>query len=312
MPIRHAMTFKPQRQQTVVFNRTYVVQQQNCKHAGGLGGIGWAFFGLSALGSIFSGLSSSGLFSRQTAITQQTANQQNSQEFANLKKVAKDFGYELINNGNDYTAYKPDKSALPITGDYTTVLNSLLKVNGEPEPEKTVTTPPEGKGGSEIITSKDTYGIKKEAGVSTLKIDKGYTWYNIATAKYDIPEGINPRNVALALAAANSDNTDSGAAMEQAKQGIYFKVGDTIKLPDSLTINNKTIKLKSEHEKANVNAENYNFASNAEFWSAKIEQVGDKWYVTKNGQIVGNAYATEQAAQEAKAQLENQQQQNLL
>ena len=310
--IRNAMTFNRRPVQNITINRYVNVQQPTVKHNSGMG-LAWAFFGLSAATSLFNGIS--GLFgSRQPSAAAPMATPQqpqNNTEFDNLKKVGKDFGYEVImNNEGNYTAYKPGEG-LPITGDYNTVLNMIMK---------TKQSEVDSDSDSDIDADTDTdpdnieldgqsglkeYGIDHDEGNTTLDIKKGYTWFNIVSAKYDIPSGVSAKDVALALAAANS-GAEGTEAMDLARQGVYFKVGDLVNLPDTLNVNGQEISLKSDHQNQTVTPQDYGFAK-ATHWSAKVTQVGDKWYVTENGQRIGNAYDNEADALAAKNALIAQQ-----
>ena len=303
MAIRHAMTFN--RQKPVVWNKTYVVNQQ-CNHNNNMSWVGWTIGGLSIFNTLFSGIT--GLITSSRAQQAQLAQQQtpqNNLEFENLKKVCKDFKYEVINNGDGtYTAYK--QGSLPITGDYKMVLNTLLTLNKkdsvdgdtdsdidiDTDTDSDMDTDLDGQGGLK------EYGIDHDEGNTTLDIKKGYTWFNIVSAKYDIPDGVSAKDVALALAAANS-GAEGADAMKLAHEGVFFKVGDHVDLPDSLTVNGQEISLKADHENQAVTPDNYSFVK-ATHWSAKVTQVGDKWYVTENDSRIGDAYDTEAAAIAAK------------
>ena len=307
--IRNVMTFKRQPVQNITINRYVNVQQPTVKHNSGMG-LAWAFFGVNALSTIFSGLSSAGIFGGKQTTPPQTTTPQDTQEFDNLKKVAKDFKYEVIQNPDGtYTAYKTDGSALPITGDYQTVLDSLMTVNKGTKTDPTNTTNTGNSGSEEVVNNDGKGGIKydvdPEYGNTTLDIKKGYTWYNIVSAKYDIPKGVSAKDVALALAAANS-GAEGTEAMDLARQGVYFKVGDLVNLPDTLNVNGKEISLKSDHQNQAVTPQDYGFVK-ATHWSAKVTQVGDKWYVRANGTRIGEPYNTEAEANAAKAELEAQQ-----
>ena len=306
MAIRNVMTFKRQPVQNVTINRYINVQQPTVKQNSGMG-LAWAFFGLNAATTLFNGIFD--IFGSGKAAGTLPAKQEppkDDTEFNNLKKVGKDFGYEVIKNSDgNFTAYKPGEG-LPITGDYKYVLEILLK-----NKKDTIDSDSDSDIDTDIDTDSDMdtdtdpevkvkgdlkeYGIDPAYGNKTLDIKNGYTWFNIVSAKYDIPDGVSAKDVALALAAANS-GAEGADAMKLAREGVFFKVGDVVTLPNDLTVNGQKISLKGDHENQAVTPDNYSFVK-ASHWSAKVTQVGDKWFVTENGTRIGEAFDSKAEAE---------------
>ncbi len=281
MAIRHAMTFTPRRQQTVVFNKTYVVNQPTVQKTGN-----GAFWG-GLIGGLLTGMGNMFLNNN----TRLNLNGQNPYAYLNEnmgKEPATETGKK---EPSVMTTTQPE-----IKTDEPETVTTPEAVTPSKETEET--DQPDGKGGIE-------YGIDHDPGSTTLDIKKGYTWFNIVSAKYDIPSGVSTKDVALALAAANS-GAQGTEAMNLAHQGVYFKVGDLVNLPEKLVVNGQEISLKGDHQTQAVTPDDYDYVK-ATHWSAKVTQVGDKWYVTENGVRRGEAYDTEADANAAKAQLEAQQ-----
>ena len=304
MAIRNVMTFKRQPVQNVTINRYINVQQPTVKQNSGMG-LAWAFFGLNAATTLFNGIFD--IFGSGKAAGTLPAKQEppkDDTEFNNLKKVGKDFGYEVIKNSDgNFTAYKPGEG-LPITGDYKYVLEILLKnkkdtidsdsdsdIDTDTDSDMDTDTDPEVKVKGDL----KEYGIDHDEGSTTLDIKKGYTWFNIVSAKYDIPEGVSTKDVALALAAANS-GAEGADAMKLAREGVFFKVGDLVDLPESLNVNGQEISLKADHENQAVTPDDYGFVK-ATHWSATVTQVGDKWFVTENDNRIGEAFDSKAEAE---------------
>lgn len=300
MAIRNVMTFKRQPVQNVTINRYINVQQPTVKQNSGMG-LAWAFFGLNAATTLFNGIFD--IFGSGKAAGTLPAKQEppkDDTEFNNLKKVGKDFGYEVIKNSDgNFTAYKPGEG-LPITGDYKYVLEILLKnkkdtIDSDSDSDIDTDSDMDTDTDPEVKGDLKEYGIDPAYGNKTLDIKNGYTWFNIVSAKYDIPDGVSAKDVALALAAANS-GAEGADAMKLAREGVFFKVGDVVTLPNDLTVNGQKISLKGDHENQAVTPDNYSFVK-ASHWSAKVTQVGDKWFVTENGTRIGEAFDSKAEAE---------------
>lgn len=148
-----------------------------------------------------------------------------------------------------------------------------------------------------------SFKINEIQGNKTYTIEKGDTWYEIAKAKYDVsslPAGVTLNDVALALAAANS-GAEGADALKMAKEGVFFKVGDNVELPDELTVNGQKISLNSNWATADVLSTDYGFVK-ATHWSIKVQQVGSKWQLLQNGNVIGT-FDSEEAAKARKTEL---------
>ena len=99
--------------------------------------------------------------------------------------------------------------------------------------------------------------------------------------------------MALKLAAANSGIEDPDQAYAAARKGLYFKVGDTIKLPDTLTVDGKTISRNSSV--TNAATQNYQFARNGTMVTSSTAGSKTTHTVYVNGELKGT-YDTEEAA----------------
>ena len=296
MPIRHAMSFRPSRPQPVVFNKTYVVQQQTHCHRSGNGAFWGGFLGgiLSGVGNFFvsnkTNLGGNNPYGYLNQLNNTPAKPDDTMN--NLKTLYSD--YTWIKEGDKYIGRKGDSE---VEGRTLDEVRANMKAPAAPEAAKTAEPKNEGLGGLEPAKVQNNYGIDKENGNTTFEIDQKYTWYGIVSAKYDIPEGVNPKEVAYALAAANS-GASGAEAMQIAKEGVHFGIGDIIDLPDTLEVGGKTISLKEGHENIAVTPQDYNTVA-SKHWTAKIQQVGDQYYVTKNGVRIGESYKTESEAQKA-------------
>ena len=141
-------------------------------------------------------------------------------------------------------------------------------------------SPPVSRGGQGTTdTSNKNYDIDKitEQSYTVRSFD---TWWAIVNERYEIPPGVDKNLVARHLAAANSGETDLTKALEMARKGITFKVGDSIKLPAELNIGGQTIKLKENSEAKARNP--YSFGHFQ--YTAQVSQAGEKWFVTQNGE----------------------------
>ncbi len=311
MSARHAMSF-PERQPPVIFNRTYVVNQPTYTRSKPSNGAFWG----GVLGGVFSGVCKYGLSSRNTQ-TMQTENpwsllNQNAgnapaapKENSDVKTLEKHYGskYTISQHNDQLIATPKDGSGVIIADNFNDMLAKLSKPEVSAKQQKeveelaaAVAQNTDGKGGVD-----DKYDIKEIPGNKTYTVQNGNTWYGIASAKYDLsnlPAGVTVKDVAYALAAANS-GAEGAEAMQLAKQGVYFKVGDVINLPDKLTVNGQEISLKSDYENADVLKQDYGFVK-ATNWAITVQQVGSKWALYKNGIQQGQAYDSKEAAEQAK------------
>lgn len=318
MPIRHAMSFSSRRPQIAVFNRTTVVNQQPCCRPTGNG----AFWG-GFLGGIFSGVGNMLMNTRSMNLGGQNPyaylNNNQGQEPAkpannDLKLLEKHFGdkYTISERNGEFLA-TPKDGGTPITGTFDEMLDKLSTPSSVGQRQQTAldelaetiaAQDPDGAGGVEDPNDgnkpADEYKITELPGNKTYTIQNGNTWYGIVSAKYDIPQGVNVKDVAYALAAANS-GAEGAEAMQKAKQGVYFKVGDNIQLPDKLTVNGQEISLKSDYENNAVAQQNYDFVK-ATNWAVTVTQVGSKWQLHKNGELQGT-YDSQAEAEAAKQSL---------
>jgi len=151
---------------------------------------------------------------------------------------------------------------------------------------------------SDAEGDKDKFRINTIKGGTTYEVKKGNTWYGIVTANYDTSNlsGSEIKELAYALAAANSGQEDPTAAMAAAKKGIYFKVGDNIKLPNTLQVGDKTIKLNETIKDAAT--QDYKFATGGTF-AVSVKSVGDKYQLVINGETQPKLYDTREAAKAA-------------
>ncbi len=313
MPIRHVMTFQSRRPQVAVFNRTTIINQPSCGRVGN--GAFWGGF----LGGLFSGIGNIFMSTRTLNLGGQNpyaylnnnlgqgqapAQAQNNKDLEVLQKFYGD-NYIIEQTSGKFYA-KPKNGGTIIEGnDFNEMLEKLSKPS-EPklEQQKKVeevaatkaAQKPEGAGGSDPA---DEYKITELPGNKTYKVQNGNTWYGIVTAKYDIPQGVNVKDVAYALAAANS-GAEGAEGMRLAKQGVYFKVGDNIQLPDKLIVNGQEISLKSDYENHDVAQQKYDFVK-ATNWAVTVTQVGSKWQLHKNDELQGtyNTKAEAESAQKA-------------
>ena len=147
--------------------------------------------------------------------------------------------------------------------------------------------------------------IEHVPGNTTYQIVEGNTWYNITSAKYDIPEGVDILDVARELAVHNSNIDDRAKALEiQKTEGIVFYPGQTIELPDEFVIDGKEITLKENP--AVPKHDNTNFKNGSKYTVARVTSVGDKWQVRVNG-ATKEIYDTQEKAEQAKAYFDENQ-----
>ncbi len=314
MPIRHAMSFSTRRPQVAVFNRTTVINQQtSCRQTGN--GAFWGGF----LGGLFSGVGNMLMNTRTVNLDGQNPyaylNNQGQEPAKTTNKdldiLNKHFGDKYIISERDGKFIAtPKGGGEPITGTFDEMLDKL-STPSKPSPrqqaaleelsETIAAQEPEGAGGLEDPNDgnkpADEYKITEIPGNKTYTVQNGNTWYGIVMAKYDIPQGVNIKDVAYALAAANS-GAEGAEAMQKAKQGVYFKVGDNIQLPDKLTVNGQEISLKSDYENSAVAQQKYGF-TNATNWAVTVTQVGSTWQLHKNGELQGT-YNSQAEAETAK------------
>ncbi len=304
MAIRHVMTFPQRRQQPMIFNKTYVVNQQ-CTHVkNGNGALWGGLLGglLLGVGNMFMNrsvdLGGQNPYAYLNNMGKEPAQPTKNNDLQILQKFYGD-NYIIEEREGKFYAMPKDGGAIIEGNDFNDMLDKLQN----PKPKPTGTT----DGTPETTTITDTgeeedgkgalkeYGIEPEYGNKTLDIKKGYTWFNIVSAKYDIPEGVSTKDVALALAAANS-GAEGADAMKLAREGVFFKVGDLVDLPESLNVNGQEISLKADHENQAVTPDDYGFVK-ATHWSATVTQVGDKWFVTENDNRIGEAFDSKAEAE---------------
>lgn len=319
MPIRHVMSFKQSRPQIAVFNRNITVNGgPSCRPTGngalGLGLLGGLLLGVAGMlgNKATTNLGGQNPYGYLNQQGQEPAPKVNN----DLNILNKHFGdkYIISERNGEYIA-TPKDGGEAIIGTFNDMLDKLStpsKVSKTQEEElaeieraKRESQDNEGAGGvgdGEDLgtTPADEYNIKEIQGNKTYTVQNGNTWYGIAMAKYDIPQGVNIKDVAYALAAANS-GAEGAEAMQKAKQGVYFKVGDIVELPDKLTVNGKEISLKSNFEDSAVAQQNYEFTK-ATNWAVTVTQVGSKWQLFKNGELQ-NTYDTKAEAETAQKSL---------
>lgn len=245
MAIRHAMTFN--RQKPVVWNKTYVVNQQ-CNHNNNMSWVGWTIGGLSIFNTLFSGIT--GLITSSRAQQAQLAQQQtpqNNLEFENLKKVCKDFKYEVINNGDGtYTAYK--QGELPIIGDYKTVLNTLFTLNKkdpvdvdtdsdtdiDTDTDSDMDPDLDGQGG---LKTESEYSIEEQRELVKVIKDGGLWHYAHYYADAEGKTDVNAITAAL------------NGQYEVVQENGYTT---HLELPKEITVNGKTYSLMPEAERPDM------------------------------------------------------------
>ena len=259
-----------------------------------------------------------------TTTTTPTSEQQKLQQ---LKDTFKDDGYEFSVEDNSWVAKAPDGTKITGTTaeDLTEKLTEAINAKNKEKKEttktnngttnanegddaantgKTEVSRPQGNQESDPTKNKNNYGIGKKTEENYI-VQSFDTWWAIVNERYEIPPGVDKNLVARHLAAANSGETDLTKALEMARKGITFKVGDSIKLPAELNIDGQTIKLKENSEAKARNP--YSFGHFQ--YTAKVSQAGEKWFVTQNGEGLKDSdgkvryFNTEHEANQYKEQL---------
>lgn len=245
------------------------------------------------LNSLFSLIGS--FFQPKNIPTTTTTPTPEEQKLQQLKDTFKDDGYEFSVEDNSWVAKAPDgtkitgTSAEDLTEKLTEAKNAEIrdkkKVVANPNneddsnSEEVKENKPEGTEETNPKGGRKKYDIGKitEQSYTVRSFD---TWWAIVNERYEIPPGVDKNLVARHLAAANSGETDLTKALEMARKGITFKVGDSIKLPAELNIGEQTIKLKENSEAKARNP--YSFGHFQ--YTAQVSQAGEKWFVTQNGE----------------------------
>lgn len=157
------------------------------------------------------------------------------------------------------------------------------------------------------LRKRDEYKVIEEPYENeTYKIEKYDTWYLIAGAKYNIPEGVSLQEVHTALQWANFDGTKEEFDIARKTTGILFYPGDIINLPKTLDVNGTEVSLFEDHENREINRKEYQFTL-SEYRTAKVRQVGSNFYVVVNGQLDSKLgpFPSEQAAHAKILELNN-------
>lgn len=153
----------------------------------------------------------------------------------------------------------------------------------------------------EVVTdpkdeNKDTYRIEKTTITdTTYTVKKGNTWWGIVSANYDTSNlsGKEIIELALRLAAANSGIENETDAYAAARKGIYFKVGDQVKLPPSLNVNGKAIARKDTP--GEVASQPYSMGSGGTMMASITANSQTSYNLYINGELKGT-YTSEAEA----------------
>ena len=273
---------------------------------------GFPFMGGMNFTDMFSGMFDFGKKSEDPDKTKSKNESTPQEKCDKLKGFFPDYEFTEING----RIYAKDKNGDVIdTDDFDSMFKTLSEKAKNDAANKASSTPNNNvnndKGGNVQRRDKDgnvegdtgkepKYEIGHEE-ETTYTINNYDTWWGIANAKYELPKGVSSLDLAYALAAANSGEEDPEKALALAKQGIYFKVGDSIKLPDELEVNGVKIKLKgnaSEIDSIKTDPAHYmGSGQNAKNWSVSVDSNG-YWYITKDGVRQNGRYATKDAAEQ--------------
>ena len=227
----------------------------------------------------------------QTSINNEKANRDST--IKNLETIYKDVNW-IYQDGEFWGA--KDGAIIAKGKNFDEVNAAMQKHLGNDKKEApkdgtgTVTGPGTGEG------DKDTYRIdKKTTNDTTYTVKNGNTWWGIVTANYDTSDlsGKEILELALRLAAANSGIEDETKAYAAARKGIYFKVGDEVKLPPNLKVNGHDIKRNDTITAAAT--QSYEFATGGTMMASIKATSQTSYALYVNGKLEGTYPSKEEA-----------------